>query len=322
DSNMRKFDAIVVGELNVDLILNQIEGYPKIGKETIARDMTLTLGSSSAIFASNLRSLGVPVGFVGKLGKDTFGDLVIERLEAAGVDTSMVIQSQSVQTGATIVLNFGEDRAMVTHMGAMEQLYLEDVQVEWLRQARHLHLSSIFLQPGMQRDLLKLFKMAKEEGLTTSLDAQWDPAEKWDLNLKELLPYLDLFLPNEKELLKLARTENLDDAISTLKEAETITVIKMGNKGSISIFKNKLLHLPAFLNKNIVDAIGAGDSFNAGFIAKFLQKMPMETCQEFGNLIGAVSTTASGGTGAFKMSGNIKNIAKEKFGYKKDEFTN
>lgn len=319
---MKNFDVIVVGELNVDLILNQIASFPTIGKETIAKEMTLTLGSSSAIFASNLSSLGVRVGFIGMLGKDMFGDLVMEKLEDAGVDTSMVMQSQSVQTGATVVLNFGEDRAMVTHMGAMEHLYLEDVQVDWLRQTRHLHLSSIFLQPGIQKDLLKLFKMAKEEGLTTSLDAQWDPAEKWDLNLQELLPYLDLFLPNEKELMKLTGTANLDDAISALKESETITVIKMGNKGSLSIHKNKQLHLPPFLNKNVVDAIGAGDSFNAGFIAKFIQKKPLDSCQEFGNLIGAISTTASGGTGAFKMPGIIKDIAKEKFGYGKDEFTN
>src|SRR5690606_3511616 len=103
DSNMKKLDVIVVGELNVDLILNQIESFPKIGKETIAKGMTLTLGSSSAIFASNLSSLGVRVGFIGKLGKDTFGDLVIEKLESAGVDTSRVMRSQSVQTGATIV---------------------------------------------------------------------------------------------------------------------------------------------------------------------------------------------------------------------------
>jgi sugar/nucleoside kinase (ribokinase family) len=319
---MKKLDVVVVGELNVDLILNQIGSFPTIGKETIAKEMTLTLGSSSAIFASNLSSLGARVGFIGMLGKDSFGDLVMGKLEDAGVDTSMVMQSQSVQTGATIVLNFGEDRAMVTHMGAMEQLYLKDVQVNWLRQARHLHLSSIFLQPGIQKDLVHLFKMAKEEGLTTSLDAQWDPEEKWDLNLKELLPYLDLFLPNGKELLKLTGKENLDDAISTLKESETITVIKMGNKGSITIHKNKQIHLPAFLNKNIVDAIGAGDSFNAGFIAKFLQKKPLESCQEFGNLIGAISTTASGGTGAFKTPDIIKEIAKEKFGYEKDEFTN
>ncbi|HLU88373.1 MAG TPA: carbohydrate kinase family protein, partial [Cyclobacteriaceae bacterium] len=144
---MKKFDALVVGELNVDLILNSIEAFPKIGTEILANEMTLTLGSSSAIFASNLSSLGMRVGFIGKLGKDVFGKLVLDSLTASGVDTSMIIQDDAVNTGATIVMSFGEERAMVTHMGAMESLNLEDIRPEMLRQARHLHLSSVFLQP-------------------------------------------------------------------------------------------------------------------------------------------------------------------------------
>lgn len=318
---MKKFDVVVVGELNVDLILNHIASLPSIGKETIAKDMTLTLGSSSAIFASNLSSLGAKVAFIGKLGKDVFGDLVLQELKGRGVDTSMVIQSGSDNTGATIVLNYGEDRAMLTHRGAMEYLSLLDIPDNMLRQAKHLHFSSCFLQPKIQKDLKNLFSLAKNEGLTTSFDAQWDPSEKWDLNLKEILPYVDIFLPNEKELLKLTGTDNLGLAINVLKESKNTTVIKMGNKGSISLQKNKILHLPPFLNKDIVDAIGAGDSFNAGFIFKFLQGAPLEKCQEFGNLMGAVSTTASGGTRAFSKPEKLKEIAREKFGYDQYEFT-
>lgn len=318
---MKKFDALVVGELNVDLILNSIEAFPKIGTETLAHEMTLTLGSSSAIFASNLSSLGMRVGFIGKLGKDVFGKLVLDSLTASGVDTSMIIQDDAVNTGATIVMSFGEDRAMVTHMGAMESLSLEDIRPEMLRQARHLHFSSVFLQPGIKNDLEKLFKMAKQEGLTTSFDPQWDPSEQWDLNLTSVFSHLDVFLPNESELMKLTGHENLDMAISALKGSKTTVVIKMGNKGSISLHEDKLLHIPPFLNKEVVDAIGAGDSFNAGFVAQFLRQASLDRCQEFGNLIGAISTTAPGGTGAFKDPDNIMSIAKEKFGYDANKST-
>ena len=117
-----QYDVIVVGELNVDLILNQIDKFPVIGKEVLATQMTLTLGSSSAIFASNLKTLGTAVTYIGKLGNDNFGDHIISGLKNKGVDTSKIIISPHYNTGATIVLNFQEDRAMVTYPGAMSYL--------------------------------------------------------------------------------------------------------------------------------------------------------------------------------------------------------
>src|SRR5687767_11395669 len=132
---MKDIDVIVVGELNVDLILNQISSFPEIGKEILAQQMTLTLGSSSAIFASNLSSLGAKVAFIGKIGQDQFGEVVLQSLKAKGVDTGLIIQSSALHTGATVVLNFDEDRAMVTHPGAMDDLHLADISPEQLSRA-------------------------------------------------------------------------------------------------------------------------------------------------------------------------------------------
>ena len=142
----KQFDVIVVGELNVDLILNDIESFPEMGKEKIAGRMNLTLGSSSAIFASNLSSLGAKVAFLGKIGKDSFADLVLSSLEQKRVDTSMIIQDPDLATGATIVLNYGEVRAMVTHPGAMDFLGLDDITDELLERGAHLHFSSCFFR--------------------------------------------------------------------------------------------------------------------------------------------------------------------------------
>ncbi len=310
-----KFDVIVVGELNVDLILNQIESFPETGKEKLADNMTLTLGSSSAIFASNLSALGMRVSFIGKIANDLFGRFCKEELEANGVDTSMLKISDELKTGATIILNFGEDRAMITHQGAMRHLGITDISFDMLNMAKHLHFSSYFLQPGFKNDLQNLFKIAKEAGLTTSFDAQWDPQEKWELDYKNILPYVDVFLPNEKELLNLTGKETIETAVDVIKDVAKLIVIKLGNKGSVSVYQGKTLFKPAFLNERIVDAIGAGDSFNAGFIYKFIQDTPIETCQVFGNLIGSISTTAPGGTTAFTDIKNTMKIAKEKFGY-------
>lgn len=316
---MRKFDVLVVGELNVDLIMNQIDSAPQVGKEILARQMMLTLGSSSAILACNLSSLGAKVAFIGKLGKDIFGDLVLKTFAEKGVDTSMLIQGEDLITGATIVLNAQEDRAMITHPGAMEQLSMNDISAEQLSQAKHLHFSSCFLQPGLKSDLGKLFREAKSLGLTTSFDPQWDPQEKWELDLKDILPHVDVFLPNEKELLNLTRKESLESALESIGDAGNALVVKLGNRGSMAFYKGITYYNPSFLNANVVDAIGAGDSFDAGFLFKFIQQAPLEECQEFGNLIGAISTTAAGGTTAFKKPEQIMNIAKHTFKYQKNE---
>ena len=311
----KKFDVLVVGELNVDLILNEIESFPETGKEKLADNMTLTLGSSSAIFASNLSSLGMGVSFLGKIGNDQFGHFCKEHLESKAVDTSLLMMSGELKTGVTVVLNFGEDRAMITHQGAMKHLGLQDVTTSMLNGAKHLHFSSYFLQPGFKKDLHNLFKMAKDAGLTTSFDAQWDPKEKWALDYKRILPYVDVFLPNEKELLQITGKETVEAAIHIIKDVAKVVAIKLGSRGSISVYEGKVLLMPAFINGTVVDAIGAGDSFNAGFIYKFIQDAPIEACQRFGNLMGAVSTTANGGTTAFTNFKTIMKIAKQKFGY-------
>jgi len=310
----RPFDILVVGELNVDLILNNIDKFPEIGKEVLAHGMTLTLGSSSAIFASNISCLGSRTAFLGKIGRDKFGEIVTESLQLSHVDVSMIKCDENTMTGATIILNVMEDRANTTYPGAMDLLTPEDISEDDLKKARHLHFSSYFLQPGMRKGLGKLFRKARELGLTTSFDMQWDPDETWELNMAEILPHVNVFLPNEKELMHLTGKENLKSAIASIKEYTEVLVVKRGNKGSLVVADKIWSDMPPFLNTSVVDAIGAGDSFNAGFLHKYLQHASIEECQRFGNLTGAVSTTAAGGTAAFRNYESFRSTAKDRFG--------
>ncbi len=312
----KKFDVLVVGELNVDLILNKIDSFPEMGKEKLAGEMTLTLGSSSAIFASNISSLGAKVSFVGKIGQDSFGDLVLDSLKKKNVNTDFIISDKKSKTGATIVLNYDEDRAMVTHPGAMEELTINDISSEYLSAAKHLHISSIFLQPKIKENILDLLVKAKKAGLTTSLDPQWDPNEKWDIDLRKLLPFIDVFLPNETEVTHLTKEPDVEKALKLLAPFANLIVVKMGSKGSALLRNGNISLQPAFLNEEVADAIGAGDSFDAGFISKFVKGESAIECQRFGNLCGALNTTAAGGTGAFSDYEKMKKIALEKFGMK------
>jgi sugar/nucleoside kinase (ribokinase family) len=310
-----KIDVIVIGELNVDIILNEIESFPVIGKEIIANTMSVTLGSSSAIFASNLSSLGSHVAFIGKVGEDNFAQVVLTALKRKNVDTSHIMKSTSLSTGATIVLNYDQDRANVTYPGAMNDLRLKDIDFGFLSIARHMHFSSCFIQPGIRNDLTTLFRQAKELGLTTSLDTQWDPEEKWDLPLEKLLPYVDVFLPNIQEFKFLTGSKTIEEGIRKLQHCAHFIVIKNGSDGAMAWNGKDLVSQAAFKNDYVVDCIGAGDSFNAGFIKDFINKKPLNKCLETGALIGAINTTSAGGTGAFENPDMIRKIARERFNY-------
>lgn len=311
----KEFDTVVVGELNADLILNNIESFPEIGREKLAGDMFLTLGSSSAIFANNLRVLGAKVAFIGKIGKDNFGDLIIDKLNSSGVDTSMVIRDEKLKTGVTIVLNFGEDRAMVTYSGAMNELTIKDITKEKLKSAKHLHFSSYFLQEGLKNDIGVMFRTAKENNMTTSFDMQWDPAEKWEIDYKKILPFVNVFLPNEREMFYLTKEKEIKKGLTELSKYANTVVVKMGNKGSASLSNGEIMKIDPFRNTKVVDAIGAGDSFNAGFIYQFIKGEKINKCMKFGNLMGAVSTTEAGGITAFKSLKLVKQIAEDVFNY-------
>jgi len=312
-NNKKKFEVLVVGELNVDIILNGMDSMPSMGTEILADEMTVTLGSSSAILASNISTLGVKTAFLGKVGQDDFGKLVLDTLAGKKVDTGFIFRSADKKTGATIVLNYDNDRAMVTYPGAMEDLTVEDIMMAHLETAGHLHVSSVFLQPGIKKNIVSLFEKAKKAGMTTSLDVQWDPEEKWDIDFAGLLPLVDVFLPNETELLAITGETTIDRAIKQIAPFANTIALKMGAKGSLGVHGKERWEQPPFLNEQVVDAIGAGDSFNAGFISAFIRGGSLQECLRKGNICGAVNTTTAGGTGAFVSLKSVRETAKNKF---------
>ncbi len=310
---MKKFDIIALGELNVDLLLNKIGGFPEVGKEIFAKDMTLTLGSSTAIFAANAASLGAKVSFLGMIGNDDFGAFVKTSLEKRGVDTSNLIEVSTAATGLTAILNYDEDRANVTYPGAMSIMGVKDIRPEAIAQAKHVHISSIFLQETLHRDIYEIVKLVKDNGATLSMDMQFDPEEKWDFDYKKILPMVDIFMPNIQELTALTDKKTLEEAIAEVRPYINVLVVKMGSKGSMVVTRDGQKTLPAMLNSKVVDAIGAGDSFNSGFITAYVQGKDLEYCQYLGNLTGAINTTAAGGTGAFTSKKAIEATALEYF---------
>lgn len=306
----RKYDLLVVGELNVDLILDDIKSFPKIGTEILADKMTLALGSSSAIFASNISTLGTKTAFAGMMGDDSFGQLVLSSLQSKNIGTEFINIDKKQKTGATIALNYGEDRAMVTFAGAMQKYSIKDIPLEAFQSARHLHLSSLFLQENMKKDVVTLFQKAKQAGMTTSLDVQWDPENLWDVDFEKLLPLVDVFLPNKNELFAITKMTDVERGLKYLTGISTIVAVKLGSEGSALFENGKITYHKAYTNKKVKDAIGAGDSFNAGFLNAMFRGLDAKSCMKTGNLMGAINTTERGGTGAFSSLAMIKKKAK------------
>jgi sugar/nucleoside kinase (ribokinase family) len=304
-------DIVVVGELNVDLVLTGLASLPGYGELRLAKDMRFALGSSSAIFACNAARLGAKVGFVGKSGKDEFGDFLVRRLEASGVDTSRIVRSSEGRTGICVLMSFPKEYAMASFPGIRETFSLAEVDLDYVRGARHMHMSSFYIQPALRPGCPELFRAAKEAGLTTSLDPDQDPAGKWDGGISQVLKNVDLFFPNEMEAAALGGSADMETALAELGRLAKRVVIKRGAEGLMTAEAGRTIVAPGF-RVDPVDTTGAGDSFNAGFVHGFLQGAPLAECAVWGHACGALSTRALGGTEGFPTREEVERFLGER----------
>jgi len=297
---MPRFDITIAGELNLDLILYGLPEQLQPERELLADHMMLTLGSSSAIVAHNLSALGSRVGFQSRIGDDPLGQISLERLQQGKVDVSRVrIVPGAITTGLTVILHHEHWRNILTYPGTIAEMRWEDLDLEYLADARHFHLSSYYLQKSLRPRVAELFQFLKAKGLTISLDTNDDPEDRWEGGLQDLLRHVDVFLPNEREACKAAGTEDLEDAIRKLSQLAPLVVVKLGRKGALAQRGSERVTAPS---RDVVpvDTVGAGDSFDAGFLHEYVRGSDLNECLAIGNISGALSTTRPGGTEAFR----------------------
>ncbi len=291
---MKPFDILVAGEINPDLILSG-DVIPAFDQtEKLVDSATLTVGSSSAIFACGAARLGLKVTFIGVCSDDLFGRFMLSELEKRGVDVSNVIVRADGQTGLSVILNQGTDRAILTYPGLIAALRSSDISDDLLQKARHLHVASYFLQTQLQLGLPDLFRRAQSFGLTTSLDPNYDPSETW-LGFDELLSATNVFLPNEREAVSLSGEANVDLAASRVGSNVETLGIKLGAEGALGVHNGQKVRV-ASTPVNVVDTVGAGDSFDAGYLYGYLNDWPLEKSLRLGCVCGALSTQCAGGT--------------------------
>jgi len=291
------FDLLIIGEINPDILLRGADVVPVFGQvEKMVDAADLTIGSSSVITACGAARLGLKVAFIGVVGDDVYGRFMLTAMQERSIDISHCLIDPTLQTGFTVILAKPDgDRAMLTYAGTIATLQPEQVNRELLRQTRHLHVGSYFLLDGLRDGLPDLFAAAQARGVTTSLDTNWDPREQWQAG--SILPHCDVLLPNAVEAQKLADCDTLDDSLTRLAEIIPTLAVKLGADGGLVVQGDERVQKRPFPVK-VIDTVGAGDSFNAGFLYGFVQQWPVSKSLQLALACGSLSTQAAGGTTA------------------------
>ncbi len=292
----KKFDVLTFGDMCVDLIVTGEDVIPQFGQvEKLVSDYTLEMGGSCCIFACQAAKLGLRTAILGRVGEDGFGQLILDRLNQCGVDTRHVIVDSNLKTGLGIALCPPGDRAILTYMGTINAIRQEEVSDDFLASGRHLHLGSYYLHTQLRPAIPEIFQRARSLGLTTSLDTNWDPEERWDGGLEKALPLTDIFMPNEQEAMFISRRGDLESAAAHfLKHRVRILALKAGARGAL-VYAGDIVLERSVTPVTGGDSVGAGDSFDAGFLAGWLRGLPLEKCLEVATACGRSVASKIGG---------------------------
>ena len=295
---MADFDLLVAGELNPDIVVAGDDVEPTFGQgERIVDRISLAVGSSSAITACGAARLGLRVAFVGVMGDDPFGRWMLEALATRGVDVSACRIDPSLATGASVILTRPDDRATLTAVGAMAALTANDLPDALLKRATHLHVGSVFLQDALRVGLAGVFARARALGLTTSIDPAADPSGTRYATLGPILDASDVVMPNRAEapLIALRSDDDPVAAARSLAARGPVVAVKLGPEGGLVVAGDHGYRAAA-PEVAVVDAIGAGDAFDAGFLAGWLDGQSVDACLRLAVACGSLSERASGGT--------------------------
>lgn len=294
----RDLDVLVLGEINPDVIVRAADPTPVFGQvERFVDSIDLVIGSSSVIFACGAARLDLRTAFVGVVGDDPMGRFMLDAMRERGIDVGGCRVDRDVPTGATVILTSGRDRAILTAPGTVPLLRDEDIPEALVARARHLHVGSVFMLDALRPRLAARLATARGAGLTTSVDCNWDPRETWDGGLWDILRETDVFLPNAAEATRITGTEDVEAAARALVAAgPRVVAVKCGADGAIAVTRDGTLTRVASLAVETVDTTGAGDSFDAGFVAGFLAGRSVPDCLALGVAAGSLSTLGMGGT--------------------------
>ncbi|MFD2416224.1 carbohydrate kinase family protein [Amycolatopsis pigmentata] len=309
---------LVVGDANPDLVLRG-DVVPRFGQaEQLLDDAALLIGGSAAITAHGFARLGRPVSLLAAVGCDGLAAPMLAELTAAGVRLC-VVERATEPTGLTVVLSRVADRAMLTRPGAIPTLTGAEVRqaAAGIPDLGHVHVASLFLQPSLTTELPGVLEDLRAGGVTVSLDTNDDPRGTWR-GVAELLPHVDVLLPNESEAVALARTitgRAIGEAAAAARELAgygVLVAVKRGARGALAVTADGTVRSVDAVPCEPVDTTGAGDTFDAAFLDGWLAGKPLDECLRRGVAAGTAAVTAVGGTAGQPSAGELDRQTRER----------
>jgi sugar/nucleoside kinase (ribokinase family) len=305
-SGDKQWDAIVVGDLFIDLIMTGFRSLPGLGEEGFAEACGRETGGGVANTSCGLAKLRLRTALLAIAGaeeKDWFG----KRFSARGVDTSMLIAHPTWPTAITVAVSTPQDRIFYTYYGPnseLPQLLGRAETWERLAGARHVH----FAFPVAPPLLADLAQWLRERGTTTSIDVGWQEGWLADPAGMAALAHVDWFLPNDHEAERLTGESKPDRILAWFRQRGVRgVVVKLGPRGSAVSSQGECRVVPS-IPVTPVDTTGAGDCFNAGFLYGVLRGAPLDECLRIGNICGALSTQAAGGIAGFPTLEQLQSL--------------
>jgi sugar/nucleoside kinase (ribokinase family) len=297
------FDVICAGIVVADHLCVPIDHVPEAGELVMAERLTLEIGGCASNAAVALAKMGVASAVCGCVGSDVFGRFVIETLKVRGVDAGGIRVVPDADTSQTLIVNVqGQDRRFIHCFGANALFNSDDIRPELVSRARALYVGGYLLMPALEQDsLARVFQLARQQGVTTVLDVAV-PGRlgigqgHLMTQLSRLLPYTDVFLPNEDEArLITGRADPLEQAEAFRDAGVGTAVITLGGAGSVLAAPGIRLRAGVF-PVQFVDGSGGGDAFDAGYICGLLRGCDARGCLELASALGASCVRAVGTT--------------------------
>ncbi|MGE5553563.1 MAG: carbohydrate kinase family protein [Betaproteobacteria bacterium] len=283
----------IVGNLEVDLVLGPLGRLPDWGEERVVTYREVRAAGSAGYTALALGHLGHRPLLLGPVGDDPEGQTIRRALTESGLSQRGLVRTpESTGLSVTLIREDGE-RCFVNHLGGL-------VNYGWSQLERFLPelftldlvlLSGYFLLPALRGEpTARLFTLLREHGVQTALDVG-DAVEGWTdearTELRPILEVTDWFFPNRNELVALSGIQEIDGACSALLASGVgEVVVKLGPEGALAVGWSGSAQVPAF-PVTVVDTVGAGDSFNAGFLAGWAEGLALEDCLRLASAVAA-----------------------------------
>ncbi len=285
--------VVVCGNVVFDISARPVEEV-QWGATTLIDDVEQQLGGNGGTTSYTLGRLGTPVSFATLVGRDSTAEIVLGQLARAGVDLSLVQRAEAPTSIAISLIRENGDRALLYRLGAASEVFSP---FEFPDDTNHFHISAIYRMRDLRTRAPELLKRAREAGLRTSLDTQWDTEGEWMKVLAPSLPFTDFTLMNEDEARLLTGCADPAAAARVLRSmGATNVVVKLGARGCW--VSNEMLNgetLPGY-PVTAVDTTGAGDCFAGGFIAALQRGMTAVEAARVANAVGALAVGKVGAT--------------------------